>query len=45
VWLRDAAAAEALAAHRSDAAVVAYGLILPKPILDALPSVLPLGLI
>jgi methionyl-tRNA formyltransferase len=36
--LRDAAAAEAFRAHRADAAVVvAYGLILPKPILDAVP--------
>jgi methionyl-tRNA formyltransferase len=34
--LRDPAAQEAFAAHRADAAVVvAYGLILPKPILDA----------
>src|SRR5258708_1786493 len=34
--LRDAAAADAFAAHRADAAVVvAYGLILPKPILEA----------
>jgi methionyl-tRNA formyltransferase len=34
--LRDAAAAEAFAAHRADAAVVvAYGLILPKPVLTA----------
>jgi methionyl-tRNA formyltransferase len=34
--LRDAAAAEAFAAHRADAAVVvAYGLILPKPVLAA----------
>ncbi len=34
--LRDAAAAEAFRAHRADAAVVvAYGLILPKPILGA----------
>jgi len=36
--LRDAAAAEAFRAHRADAAVVvAYGLILPKPILEAVP--------
>jgi methionyl-tRNA formyltransferase len=35
--LRDAAAAEAFRAHRADAAVVvAYGLILPKPILEVL---------
>jgi methionyl-tRNA formyltransferase len=34
--LRDAAAAEAFAAHRADAAVVvAYGLILPAPVLAA----------
>jgi methionyl-tRNA formyltransferase len=36
--LRDADAAAAIRAHRADAAiVVAYGLILPKPILDAFP--------
>jgi methionyl-tRNA formyltransferase len=36
--LRDAAAAEAFRTHRADAAVVvAYGLILPKPILEAVP--------
>jgi methionyl-tRNA formyltransferase len=36
--LRDAAAAEAMRAHRADAAVVvAYGLILPKAILDLFP--------
>jgi methionyl-tRNA formyltransferase len=34
--LRDAAAQEAFRAHKADAAVVvAYGLILPKPLLDA----------
>jgi len=37
--LRDPAAVDAFRAHRADAAVVvAYGLILPKPILDALPG-------
>jgi methionyl-tRNA formyltransferase len=36
--LRDAAAAEAFQTQRADAAVVvAYGLILPKPILEAVP--------
>ena len=36
--LRDGAAAETMRAHGADAAVVvAYGLILPKPILDAFP--------
>ncbi len=36
--LRDAAAAAAFQAHRADAAVVvAYGLILPMPILEAVP--------
>jgi methionyl-tRNA formyltransferase len=36
--LKDAGAAEAMRAHGADAAVVvAYGLILPKPILDAFP--------
>jgi methionyl-tRNA formyltransferase len=36
--LRDAGAAAAMRAHGADAAVVvAYGLILPKPILDAFP--------
>lgn len=36
--LRDEAAEAALRAHKADAAVVvAYGLILPKPILDAVP--------
>jgi methionyl-tRNA formyltransferase len=36
--LRDAEAEEAFRAHRADAAVVvAYGLILPKPILEAVP--------
>jgi methionyl-tRNA formyltransferase len=36
--LRDTDAANAMRAHRADAAVVvAYGLILPKPILDAFP--------
>jgi methionyl-tRNA formyltransferase len=37
--LRDPAAAEAFRAHRADAAVVvAYGLILPAPILEVLPG-------
>jgi methionyl-tRNA formyltransferase len=37
--LRDPAAVEAFRAHRADAAVVvAYGLILPEPILEALPG-------
>jgi methionyl-tRNA formyltransferase len=37
--LRDPAAAEAFRAHRADAAVVvAYGLILPEPILELLPG-------
>jgi methionyl-tRNA formyltransferase len=36
--LRDTGAAEAMRAHNADAAiVVAYGLILPKPILDVFP--------
>jgi len=36
--LRDAHAADVMRSHRADAAiVVAYGLILPKPILDAFP--------
>jgi methionyl-tRNA formyltransferase len=36
--LKEPAAADAMRAHRADAAVVvAYGLILPKPILDAFP--------
>jgi methionyl-tRNA formyltransferase len=38
VTLRDAAAVEAFRAHRADAAVVvAYGLLLPQSILDAVP--------